>query len=41
MPRRDSLSVTSLAATDDAAGLAGDLPNRLGNEIMIETADLA
>lgn len=28
------------AVDDDAAGLSGDLNNRLGNEIMIETADL-
>lgn len=29
------------AVDADAAGLSGDLSNRLGNEIMIETADLA
>ena len=28
------------AVDDDAAGLSGDLNNRLGNEIMIETEDL-
>ena len=28
------------AVDDDAAGLSGDLANRLGNEIMIETEDL-
>ena len=38
---RGAVALIFKAVADDAAGLAGDLPNRLGNEIMIEAADLA
>ena len=36
---RGAVAMIFKAVTNDAAGLAGDLHNRLGNEIMIETAD--
>ncbi len=38
---RGAVAMIFKAVADDAEGLAGDLANRLGNEIMLETPDLA